>query len=111
MIEKVKQHLEKHEIIYILILIIFAISCRSFNISELTSNDELWNFSNIYNMTCGFTIYKDINVIITPLFFWIGTLLFKIFGSNYLTFRFYYLDLVLLLCYIFNILIFIKFFH
>lgn len=55
----------------------------------LTPNDELWNFQNIYKMFNNFTIYKDANVIITPIFFYIGNLLFHIFSANYIVFRIY----------------------
>ena len=31
----------------------------------------------------GFVIYKDANVICTPLFFYIGNLLFRVLGANF----------------------------
>lgn len=74
--------------IAILILIVLAVSAFSLNV-EFKINDELWNFSNVYKMSIGFEIYKDLNVIITPLFFYIGELLFKVLGTNYLVFRIY----------------------
>ncbi len=68
-------------IFFIVILLIF------FN--ELEISDELWNFQNIFKMSNGFLIYKDANVIVTPIFFYIGNILFKILGSTIITFRFY----------------------
>ncbi len=49
--------------------------------------DEMWNFQNIYKMYSGYQIYKDANVIVTPLFFYIVEFIFKIFGANFLVFR------------------------
>ncbi len=66
--------------------------------------DELWNFSNIYKMCNGYTIYKDLNVIITPLFFYLGEVIFKLIGPNYLSFRIYNLVIYFALLYlIYNI--------
>ena len=67
---------------------------------KFNNNDELWNFSNIYKMANGYTIYKDLNVIDTPLFFWLGELLFNFMGDNYLTYRIYNLIIIFLLYYL-----------
>ena len=72
----------------VIIFIIFSVSIFSFNI-KFDANDELWNFSNVYKMSNGEEIYKDINVIITPLFYYIGQVMFSILGANYLVFRIY----------------------
>ena len=37
------------------------------------------------------TLDKDLNVIITPLYFWIGYLIFEIFGANYLIYFIVYM--------------------
>lgn len=84
LIRKVKKH---DNILMIIILIIIALTF--FSISKLNADDELWNFSNINKMSKGFIIYEDINIIITPLYFYIGNLIFNIFGANYLIFRIY----------------------
>lgn len=86
MLSRVKETIKKKEKVLVLILIIIAVSAFSFNV-RLDASDELWNFSNVYKMTNGYTIYKDLNVIITPLFFYLGQLIFKIFDSNFLSFR------------------------
>ena len=68
-------------------ILFFLISLGiSLNIS-LEANDEIWNFQNIYKMYNGFKIYEEINVIITPLFFWLAEGIFKIFGANLFVFR------------------------
>lgn len=54
---------------------------------EISAGDELWNFQNIYKMVNGYLIYKDANVIITPIFFWLGEIILKTFGANYLIYR------------------------
>ncbi len=86
--EKIKNILNKHDKILVFIFFIIAVTSLSVNV-KIEANDELWNFSNIYKMYNGEMIYRDINVIITPLFFYIGKILFKILGANYLTFRIY----------------------
>jgi 4-amino-4-deoxy-L-arabinose transferase-like glycosyltransferase len=77
-------------------------------LSKLRVSDEIWNFQNIVKLFNGFEIYKDANIITTPLFFYIGVLFCKIFGLNLLTFRMYDLllivTLVLLVYKIFKIL-------
>ena len=53
-------------------------------------------------MSNGLTIYQDTNVIITPLFFYLGEIILNIFGNNILVFRTYNLILstiMYLLCY------------
>ena len=80
------------ENISIIMFCIVMVSIYTFNVI-IIPNDELWNFSNIYKMYNGNMIYKDCNVIITPLFFYIGEILFKIFSPNYLTFRIYNLSI------------------
>ena len=48
----------------------------------VTSNDELWNFQNIYKMINGYKIYNDSNVIITPIFFYLGAIFLEIFSAK-----------------------------
>lgn len=68
-------------ILLIALLIIFF--------TEIEASDELWNFQNVLKMINGFTIYKDANVIITPIFFYLGFAFLKIFGTTILAFRVY----------------------
>lgn len=85
---KLIKWMQKHDTILVIMMLTILVSAFCFNI-ELDSNDELWNFSNIYKMANGSRIYQDCNVIITPLFFYVGLALFKLLGSNYLIFRLY----------------------
>lgn len=91
-IEKIKRYN-----IDVIILIILMTSLLSF-LTYLNSGDELWNFANCYKMFNGYKIYKELNVIITPLFFYIAQIFFKLFGATMFTFRIY------------NIIIFLTFF-
>jgi len=82
---KIEFDKENIKVFLMLAITIFSLSISS----SFGVNDELWNFSNIYKMNSGYEIYKDLNVIITPLFFYIGETLFKIMGANYFVFRIY----------------------
>lgn len=85
--------IKKHDNIFILLMCIIIASTFAFYM-ELDANDALWNFSNIYKMSNGYKIYSEINVIITPLFFFIGKILFKIMGTNYITFSIYQTSII-----------------
>ena len=69
-------------------IILFSIIGISLNVS-ISSTDELWNFQNVYKLYNGFEIYKDANIICTPLFFYIGNLILHLLGPNFLSFRIY----------------------
>lgn len=83
-----KNFFKKYSDIFVIALIFFIITGISIYVS-FECDDELWNFANTYKMAQGFTIYKDLNVIITPLFFYIGKVFLKLFGTNLLIFRIY----------------------
>lgn len=71
----------------IIALILIAICIRSFGI-YISSTDEMWNFMNIIKITNNFSdLYSGANIIVTPLFFIISTVLFKIFSANIIVFR------------------------
>lgn len=81
-----KKYVIKHmNFINILLVVILCITFIFF--TRLLPYDELWNFQNIFKMSNGFKIYQDANVIITPLFFYIGNMFLKLFGANFLVFR------------------------
>lgn len=87
MLTNVKEFLKKHDILCVVIFFIVCLSGIGLNVKILPNSDELWNFQNIYKMLNGYEIYKDANVIVTPLFFYIVEFIFKIFGNNFLVFR------------------------
>lgn len=96
-----KEKLKKIVNIDFLAICIFGILLLS-NVfyHKFASGDELWNFSDIYKMYNGYMIYKDINIITTPLFWYIGKLIFDIFEPNYLFFRIYNFIIYLSLFYL-----------
>lgn len=97
---KVINIIKKHENVFVIILLFISLIGVSFYIN-LDVNDELWNFQNIYKMYNGYQIYEDANVICTPLFFYIGNLLFNILGANFFVFRIY--NIVIFIFYYFMI--------
>ena len=72
----------------VLFMIVVIVSILSLG-ALITPNDELWNFANSYKMFNGYKIYEQLNVIITPLFFYIAQLFFEVFGPTMLSFRIY----------------------
>ncbi len=79
---------------------IFAIGFLIIFINTLEISDELWLFQHTYKISQGYTIYSDVNVIITPIFFYIGKLLFLAFGSNIIIFRIYDLLIFIILYFV-----------
>lgn len=84
------------EAIGILIIFLIPIFFNTIN-SELIVSDEIWNFQNVMKMINGRKIYIDCNVIVMPLFYYIGIIILKIFGTNILGFRIYNILIFLLL--------------
>ncbi len=76
---------------WVVLLFIALFMLLFFNtlLTEFSASDEIWNFQNIYKMWSGGLIYQNNNVIVTPIFFLFGHLLFSIFGANVLIFRVY----------------------
>ena len=93
---------KKHDNIFVLILIALAMLARVYNVG-ISNTDEMYNFLNSYKLANGLTIYTDNNVIITPLFFYISSIILKIFGENIFVFRTINLvisSLMFFLCYL-----------
>lgn len=82
-INKIKE--KDIDVILMLILIITPLTI----LVPVDSGDEIWNFSYIYKMSNGLLPYKDLNIIVTPLFHIIGVAFFKIFGKSLLSFKIY----------------------
>ena len=85
---KIIEFIKKHDNIFVIMLIFLSIAGITLNVL-IANSDELWNFQNVYKIYNGFQIYQDANVIVTPLFFGIGELLFEILGASFLSFRIY----------------------
>ena len=91
-----KSHIKNIILAILLILIaighVYAISLEPY--------DELWNFQHIYKLHLGSTIYSDVNVIITPFFYFIGFLFLKIFRFSIVSFRYFNICIVFLFFFI-----------
>ena len=48
---------------------------------KITNLDELWNFSYAKNIADGLTPYKDFNMIVTPLYASLNSIILTIFGK------------------------------
>ena len=79
-------HIKRKDNIVVFILFFLISLGIGLNI-YLEASDEIWNFQNVYKMYNGFKIYEEINVIITPFFFWVSEAIFHIFGANLCVFR------------------------
>lgn len=90
---KLKQFISKYDT-YILFAFLLICSIGPIMFIKLEESDEIWNFHNILKLYNGFEIYKDINIIITPLFFYIGILFCNLLGLGLLTFRIYNIFLI-----------------
>lgn len=86
-VKKIIEIIKSKDIVRLLSILIIVTALCLF--VKLSPSDELWNFANSYKMYKGYEIYKDINVIITPLFFYIAQIFFYIFGATMLGFRIY----------------------
>lgn len=85
--KKIIETLRKKDIDVLVFLLIVISGISLFVL--VNCEDELWNFANCYKMFNGYKIYEEINVIITPLFFYIAQIFLKVFGNNLLAFRIY----------------------
>jgi len=85
--QRVFNIIKKKDMDVFLLIVVLILGVTLFVVID--SNDELWNFANCYKMFNGYKIYKDLNVIITPLFFYIAQIFFKMFGATMFSFRIY----------------------
>lgn len=71
---------------YILIFIGLSIFFFGINYFSVINDDLIWNYGFCNNFAKGMTMYKDYNMVITPLYpFLVGTFM-KIFGNNMIVF-------------------------
>lgn len=68
---------------YLLIFLVSFVIAFLYNFFLLNVNcDEIWNYGFSYNMLHGLVPYRDFNVVVTPLFFMLGSLFVGIFGNH-----------------------------
>lgn len=71
----------------ILVFIIFLIPIATIVLnSPIIIGDEIWNFQNVMKLSRGLELYKDCNVIVTPMFFYIGKIFLKVIRRKYIFF-------------------------
>ena len=63
------------------IIFFFTILIYSYTIMKLTM-DEVWNYGFAYNISQGLVPYKDFNMILTPLYSFLGAPFIKIIGNK-----------------------------
>lgn len=95
-VKKLKQFIIKYDEFFFIIVFLIMIFGYALNIKTCVG-DEVWNFQNIYKMYNGYKIYVDANVVTTPLFHFIGLILFKVLGANFFVFKIYNLIMCVLL--------------
>ena len=78
-----KKH--KKDILILIIIFIYVGILVSFSNAD---NDLIWNYGFSYNFAKGLTMYKDFNMVITPLYPFICGLFMKLLGQNFIAFNF-----------------------
>ena len=86
--KKLIAFVNKNDILIMTAIVIIVVTIGTFQ-ETLIPQDNLWNFGNIYKLYTGELIYKDVNIIITPIFFLIGKLMLMLFEGTYFTFLLY----------------------
>lgn len=84
----------KNIIAYILIFVAVIATMR---LPVIANGDELWTFANTYKFCNGISLYNQNNIIVTPLFFWIGKIIFEILSPTFFTYKIYNIILILFL--------------
>lgn len=69
------------------LIIIFTITFLFNLICNPLTSDEIWNYGFAYNIANGLLPYKDFNLVVTPLFPFIGALFLVIFGKNLIVYH------------------------
>lgn len=87
-LKKVQSFIKKHSLLFMFIIIITTVIAKTVYV-KLSPYDSLWVFGNIYKLATGKVIYKDVNIITTPIFYESGKVLLNIFGKNYQSLQIY----------------------
>ena len=78
--------LKKKDILILIIIFIYTGILITYSNAD---NDLIWNYGFSYNFANHLLMYKDYNMVITPLYPFIGGLLMRILGTNFLIFNLY----------------------
>ena len=78
--------MKKYKNIIIFVILFFSFLFLNLFVNQL-QNDEIWNYGFTHNIYSGLVPYKDFNMVITPFFPFVMSLVFHVFGSNLLVFH------------------------
>lgn len=74
----------KKDILILIIIFIYVGILVSFSNAD---NDLIWNYGFSYNIASNLIVYKDFNMVITPLYPFICGLVMKLLGNNFFIFN------------------------
>lgn len=74
----------KKDILILIIIILYVGVLVNFSNAD---NDLIWNYGFSYNIANNLTMYKDFNMVITPLYPFICSVVMKLLGNNFLIFN------------------------
>ena len=77
--------IQKKYVIQTILLFLFFLFWNL--IINVLQNDEIWNYGFAHNIYSGLVPYKDFNMVVTPLYPFIMSLPFHLFGSSILLFH------------------------
>ena len=75
---------KKKDIIVLLLIIMYTGILITYSNAD---NDLIWNYGFSYNIASGLTMYKDFNMVITPLYPALCGLFMRLFGNNFISFN------------------------
>lgn len=75
---------KKKDIIVLLLIIMYTGVLITYSNAD---NDLIWNYGFSYNIASGLTMYKDFNMVITPLYPTLCGLFMHLFGNNFISFN------------------------
>lgn len=78
--------LKKKDILILIIIFIYTGILITYSNAD---NDLIWNYGFSYNFANHLLMYKDYNMVITPLYPFLGGLLMRLLGNNFLVFNLY----------------------
>lgn len=82
-----KETIIKHKYQIINLILIYIITVLFNLICNDMTCDEMWNYGFSYNISNGLIPYKDFNMVITPLFPYLGAIFLLLFGKNFIIYH------------------------
>lgn len=82
---------------FVFVFLFFLIWNLIINVEQ---NDEIWNYGFAHNIYSGLIPYRDFNMVITPFYPFIMSLLFHIFGSSMLVFHIEMAFIITITCFL-----------